>query len=305
MVAFGAALAGLSLMPLSPLLRDREGAAGDYIRDLGERARVRALCVTTGTGELAAKMDPALPRIYLDSPAADRGWAGANVSANVSIKVSIGGVSKRLPLSRTGETLPKTPPEAGSAAVIWPDGAENSHQELLSQAAGGQSMPRLFPRDRIISVSSLAEKGAFVLGVLAAALGGASLNLPAEFSRSRLPEPGETGEPPKAIELLRPSVLIGDAAFLENLYARKGAPIAEGPLSRNALTRPLAQYLGGRELIRALGGNVRFYGFVSGPDLGAETAKALSRVHLPRGKIASPEWEKPRSAESGTPPPMG
>jgi long-chain acyl-CoA synthetase len=258
--AFGAALAGLRFCPLSP----RPG----IIRDLGEGISPGAICVTGRTGELASGMDPALPRIYLDSPAAEQGRG---------IRVSAGGLSKWLPLPGAEETLPKVPPEAG--AVIWPGGREDTHRELLSLAA--RPLPRLFPRDRIISLSSLAEKGAFILGILAAVLGGASLNLPGEIPG--LPEGGAGAA--ETVEFLRPSVLIGDAAFLENLYARKGAPVAEGPLSRNPLTRPLARHLGGRSLIRALGGNLRFYGFAAGPGLGAETERALNRVHLPRGKI--------------------
>jgi hypothetical protein len=248
-----------------------EENAGPYFRRLGEAAAVQALCVTQGTAGSAA-LDESLPRIYLDSllPAAGR----------TSVKVSAGGVSKRLPLPWTGETLPKG--EAGGTAMIWPDGTESSHQELLSLASG--TRPRIFPRDRIVSAVSLAEKGALVLGVLAAVQGGASLSftLPA----------GEAADSPglaalrHTLELLRPTVMIGDGAFLEALYRREGA--AEGPWFRNAVTRPLARYLGGRRLMKALGGNVRFFGLTAGPDLDAETAKALSKIHLPRGMIVPP-----------------
>jgi long-chain acyl-CoA synthetase len=267
---FGAALAGAVLLPVDPRPPAEEDA-GLYFRRLGEGAAVRALCVTRETAESAAALDRALPRIYLDSlfPAADRGhhWAAARVSA--------GGVSKRLPLAWTGETLPKA--ETGSAAVIWPDGTESSHRELLSLASGAR--PRIFPRDRIVSVSSLAEKGALVLGVLAAVLGGASQSFtlpPGEAADS----PGaQAAALPQILELLRPTVMIGDGAFLEALYRREGA--ARGPWYAG----PLARYLGGRRFIKALGGNVRFFGLTAGPDLGAETVKALSGVHLPRGMI--------------------
>jgi long-chain acyl-CoA synthetase len=269
---FGAALAGAVLLPVDPRLPS-EG--GRYFRRLGEGAAVQALCVTQETAESAAALDRALPRIFLDSllPAAGRGqhW--------ISVRVSAGGVSKRLPLAWTGETLPKA--ETDSAAVIWPDGTESSHRELLSLASGGPARPRIFPRDRIVSVSSLAEKGALVLGVLAAVLGGASQSF-------TLP-PGEAADPPgpraapHILELLRPTVMIGDGAFLEALYRGEGA--VEGPWPRNAAARLLARYLGGRRLMKALGGNVRFFGLTAGPDLGAETAKALSGVHLPRGRI--------------------
>ncbi|MDR0400485.1 MAG: hypothetical protein LBH51_06025 [Treponema sp.] len=97
--------------------------------------------------------------------------------------------------------------------------------------------------------------------------------------------PGASEEPP--LELLRPTILIGDGAFLESLYRRESAPAPAGFWPR--IPRPLVQYLKGRRLIRALGGNVRFYGFTAGPEPGAETEEALGRVHLPRARILSGE----------------
>jgi hypothetical protein len=272
MAAFGAALAGAVFLPVVPGKR-----IPGYFRDLAERAAVKALCVTGETGGLAAELKAELPRIYLDSAVfpADGGRAG--------LRVSMGGVLKHVPLSWGGETPPEAP-EAEAPAVVWPDGAEDSHRELLSLALRGQSWPRIFPRDRIFSLSSLAEKGALVLGVLAAVLGGASLSLAAaEEGAGEIPEGAPaSGELPRILELLRPSVLIGDTALLEALYNDKAAPLAEGPLSRNRITRPLALYLGGRGIVKALGGNVRFFGFTGGPAPGEKLEKALAPVHLPR-----------------------
>ena len=275
MAAFGAAMAGAVFLPAAP----RPPAPAGYFRELGEGAAVKALCVTRETGELAAGLKA--PRIYLDSAvfSAERGH---------SIRVSMGGVSKRLPLAE--ESRPEAC-ETESPAVLWPGGAESSHWELLSLAAGNQSCPRIFPRDRIFSLSPLAEKGTLVLCVLAAVLGGASLSLSAgEETAGKLPGelPG-IEELPRILELLRPSVLIGDTAFLEALYQYKAAAIAEGPLSRNIITGALARYLGGQRLVKALGGNVRFFGLSAGPDPGEKLEKVLSRVHLPRGRILPPE----------------
>jgi hypothetical protein len=162
-------------------------------------------------------------------------------------------------------------------------------------------LPRIFPRDRIFPLSSLAEKGTLVLGILAAIMGGASLSLsmPEKISGDFPGEILQSGELPRIMELLRPSVLIGDTAFLEALYRDKAAPTAEGPLSRNLITRPLAQYLGGRELIKALGGNVRFFGFTGTP--GEKLEKVLGRVHLPRGRIVptGPSKAAPAGAPRG------
>ncbi|MDR0640921.1 MAG: acyl--CoA ligase [Treponema sp.] len=275
MAAFGAALGGMVFLPAAP----RPQAPAGYFRDLGEGAAVKALCVTGETGELAAGLRA--PRIYLDSAVfpADGGH---------SIRVSLGGVSKRLPLA---EEAPPEACEAERAAVLWPGGTESSHRELLSLAGGNQSWPRIFPRDRIFSLSSLAERGTLVLCVLAAVLGGASLSLSAGEERSG-GIPGELPqieELPRILELLRPSILIGDTAFLEALYRHKAAALAEGPLSRNIITRPLARYLGGQRLVKTLGGNVRFFGLSAGPEPGEKLEKILSGVHLPRGRILPPE----------------
>jgi long-chain acyl-CoA synthetase len=277
MAVFGAALAGLVSLPASPRppVVEPAGYSG-YFRDLGEGAAVKALCITGGTGELAAGLRAALPRIYLDSAvfSADKGH---------SIRVSMGGVSKRLPL---GGEIPPEACEPEAPAVSWPGGTESSHRELLSLAAGSQPWPRIFPRDRIFTLSSLAEKGTLVLCVLAAVLGGASLSLTLDEETS-----GETlriEEALRIMELLRPSVLIGGTDFLEALYRHKAAALAEGPLSQNMITRPLAQYLGGHGLVKALGGNVRFFGLSAGPDPGEKLEKILGRVHLPRERLVPP-----------------
>jgi hypothetical protein len=288
--AFGAALAGAVLLPVDPR-PPAEGSAGGYFRSLGERAAVQALCVTQGTAGLAAALDPALPRIYLDSllPAGGRGryWTAVEVSA--------GDVSKRLPLPRPGETPAAALPEAGGTAVIWPDGTESTHRELLSLAFGNPTWPRIFPRDRIVPVSSLADRGTLILGVLAAVLGGASLSFTLPPAEAAADPPGTTPRTAAllhSLEILRPTVLIGDQALLEALYRREAAPITEGPWSRNAVTRPLARILGGRRLMKALGGNVRFFGLAAGPGPEEAEGKILNRIHLPWGRIIPPRRRK-------------
>ncbi|MDR1971715.1 MAG: long-chain fatty acid--CoA ligase [Treponema sp.] len=280
MAVFGAALAGMVSLPAVP--RPPAGReAGEYFRELGREAGVKALCVTEGTEGLAAGVDSGLPRIYLDSPGPY--WTG--------IRAAMGGLSKWLPLARPA--LPKTGglPQEGGDAVLWPDGTRDSHRELLSLADQGL---RLFPRDRLISVSPLAEKGAFVLAVLALVSGGASLSLTLPETEHPETEQMETSDGSgdlsaesllRAVELLRPTVLIGDGSFLEAVYRGEAAPIAEGPLGRNLFTRPAALRLGGRRFIKALGGNLRYFG-VTGPALRAELEKVLRGVHLPREQIS-------------------
>jgi hypothetical protein len=303
MAAFGAAMAGMAFLPVDPRPAAGDapaGNAGGWVRDLGERAAVKALCVTGGAGERAA--GPGVPQIRLDRFPADQG----------GILVSLGGVLKRLPLENSPRPGLWGSAETGGTgkdepAVFWPGGTESSHGELLSLAAGREGLPRLFPRDRIIPLSSLAEGGTLVLGLLAAVLGGASLSLIAPGGASgeisgKIPGENSGGTPRtgggpqnaelrRTVELLRPSVLIGEAAFLEALYRDKAAPPAEGPLARNLLRRALAQYLGGRALIKALGGNVRFFGLTGAP--GPELEGALNRARLPWGRIPSPAGGSP------------
>jgi long-chain acyl-CoA synthetase len=274
---FGLALAGAVSLPLPP-----EGGPVDRYRDMGEPGAVSAICVTRRTANLAAEMDPALPRIYLDSPSATPG----KLSPWTSIAVSIGGITKQLPLPRSFRRTTDMP-EAGETAVRWPGGTQYSHRELLALAGGGHPWPRLFPRDRLIALCSLAEPGALILGILAAVLGGASLSC----VDTEDGDPGQGGtavrgaELLRTVELLRPTVLLGDGGFLESVYADRAAPLAEGLLSRNFLTGPLARRLGGRRFIKSLGGNIRFYGIACGPPLSETTERRLGPIHLPRMRI--------------------
>jgi long-chain acyl-CoA synthetase len=269
---FGLALAGAVSLPLSP-----EGVPDSFpvLQDAGgEAAGVSALCVTRRTVNMAAGLDPALPRIYLDSPAPGK------LSPWTSITVSIGGLTKQLPLPRSFRRADK--PEADETALCWPDGTQYSHRELLALAGGDHPWPRLFPRDRLIALCSLAEPGALILGILAAVLGGASLSCVDSGFEEAQPRREELLH---AIELLRPTVLLGDGSFLEGVYAERAAPLADGPLSRNFLTGPLARRLGGRRFLKSLGGNIRFYGIVRGPPLSEATEQRLGPIHLPRMRI--------------------
>ncbi|MDR3247830.1 MAG: long-chain fatty acid--CoA ligase [Treponema sp.] len=260
--AYGNALAGAISLPVSPEF------PGEKIREIGERAGLAALFVTRRTAALAGELDPRLPRIYLDSPAAGKGMIWT------SITVSIGGLAKDLTLGRPAASAEQGGPD--EEALQWPDGSHSSHGELITLA---HDALRLFPRDRIVPLCSLAEKGAFVRGMLGAALGGASVSCLAS----------QGGETPMAaeflqtVELLRPTVVLGDGGFLNSLYREKAAAIATGPLSRFVLTRPLAQLLAGRKAIKALGGNIRFYGVSDGPAADAVMEKFLSGIHVPWG----------------------
>ncbi|MDR2376003.1 MAG: long-chain fatty acid--CoA ligase [Treponema sp.] len=258
---FGAALAGAVSLPLSP-------AAADYLR-IGKE--VSALCVTERTAELAALLDSALPRIYLDSPA-----AGKQAAWN-SILVSIGGIQKRLPLSLRPD-LPALSedggdPGAGDPAIVWPGGAQSSHRELL-RLITTPPYPRLFPRDRLLPLCSLAEPGALVLAVLAAARGGASLSC-VEGARGE----ADTTELLGAAELLHPTVLAGGGDVLETLLNRNIQ--VEKFLFRNPLSRPLAISLAGRRIIKSLGGNIRYYGIAGGKPLNGNIERNLMSIHLP------------------------
>jgi long-chain acyl-CoA synthetase len=276
---FGLALAGAVSLPLPPEPPPGPasgGAGGDwarYCRDIGEGAGIAALCITRRAATMAAGMDPGLPRIYLDSAAPGKppSWAG--------ITAAIRGREKQLPLPR----IPWRNADrlgAGEEAVRWPDGTQSSHRELLALAGENRPWPRLFPRDRLISLCSLAEKGAFILAILAAVRGGASLSC----VETSLGAP-RRAELLQALELLRPTVLVGDGNFLEELYAEKAAPLAEGPLSRNFLTRPLARRLGGRGFIKSLGGNIRFYGIARGPSPDGKAGRRPGLAHLPWARV--------------------
>ncbi|MDR0731122.1 MAG: AMP-binding protein [Treponema sp.] len=269
---FGAALAGAASLPLSP-------AAGESCRGncRGIEKGVSALCVTERTAELAAALDSALPRIYLDSPAAEK------QAAWTSILVSIGGIQRRLPLSSRPDppALSQDGGDPGAAlpAIVWPDGGQSSHRELLSLIAA-PPYPRLFPRDRLLPLCSLAEQGALVLAVLAAVRGGASLSC-VEGTRGE----ADITELLGAAAVLHPTVLAGGGEVLETLLGRNIR--AENFFFRNPLTRPLAMSLAGRKIIKSLGGNLRYYGVTGGEALNGNTEENLRRIRLPGAALVA------------------
>jgi hypothetical protein len=145
--------------------------------------------------------------------------------------------------------------------------------------------PRLFPRDRILPLCPLAEKGALILAILAAVRGGASLSCIEETQKD--PGSAESLQSAKnlrdvellrAAELLRPTVLIGESDFLDDLFNRD-TPM-ERLLSGNFLTRPLALSQAGRRVMKSLGGNVRYYGISAGPPPDRKIGGAVKYLHL-------------------------
>jgi hypothetical protein len=195
---------------------------------------------------------------------------------------------KQLPLSPRPEVPARRTDEP---AILWPDGGQSTHRELLSSATGG---PQLFPRDRILPLCPLAGKGALILAILAAVRGGASLSCIEETQKD--PESAESLQSAKilrdaellrAAELLRPTVLIGESAFLDELFNRD-TPV-EQLLSGNFLTRPLALSLAGRRVMKSLGGNVRYYGMSAGPPPDRKIGRSVKYLHLAQGSKLDPQ----------------
>ncbi|MDR2258391.1 MAG: AMP-binding protein [Treponema sp.] len=258
-----------------PVLTD---FAGEQIQHIAGHAEVSAICVTEKTVRKCAGIDPAIPRIYIDSyekaPVPVEELAGS-----ADIQVSVHGVLKRFPLGSRDYPLPRR--EAGDlASIIYTSGTAGtskgvmlSHGNLIFCARASRTLMKIYPRDRLLSVIPLAHAYECTLGLLAAVINGASITY--------LDKPPSPAVLLPAIEALRPTAMVTVPLFIEKIYRQKIAPVlAASPLYRCPLSRPLAEALAGRRLMAALGGSLRFFG-LGGAPLAADVEDFLRKVKFP------------------------
>jgi long-chain acyl-CoA synthetase len=271
---FGAALAGVTAVPVLP------DFTPDHIGAIAAHAGVSALCVTERTAAKITALEPApgvsmagIPRIYLDTM--------ENNEAGAGIRVSIGGIPKRLPLHEPGKgfAFPQVK-EDDPAVIIYTSGASGtskgvllSHRNLIFCARASRSVMKVFPRDRLLSVIPLAHTYECTLGLLTVIMNGASITY--------LDKPPSPVVLLPAIQALRPTAMLTVPLFIEKIYRQKIAPALFGsPLYKCVLTRPLAFYLAGRKLNAAFGGSIRSFS-IGGAPLSADVEDFLRRIKFP------------------------
>ncbi|GHU79496.1 hypothetical protein FACS189462_5170 [Spirochaetia bacterium] len=188
----------------------------EQIAAIAAHAEVSALCVTERTAVKITALNAGIPRIYLDTM--ENGETGAG------IRVSIGGLPKRLPLHEPGKgfAFPQVN-EEGPVVIIYTSGSSGtskgvilSHRNLIFCAQASQSLLKVFPRDRLLSVIPLAHTYEFTLGLLTAIMNGAAITY--------LDKPPSPVVLLPAIQSLRPTIMLTVPLFIEKIYRQKIAP---------------------------------------------------------------------------------
>jgi long-chain acyl-CoA synthetase len=276
---FGTALADAVSVPV---LID---FSGEQIQNIAGHAEVSAICVTERTAPKCAGIDPAIPRIFIDTyeeaplRVKKRGRSMDDIAESAEIRVSLGGTLRRLSLENRKSILPRR--EAGDlASIIYTSGTAGnskgvmlSHRNLLFCAGASRKLMRIYPRDRLLSVIPLAHAYECTVGLLTAVMNGASITY--------LDKPPSPAVLLPAIQALRPTAMVTVPLFIEKIYRQKIAPALEAsPLYRCPLTRPLALALAGRRLMAAFGGSIRFFG-LGGAPLAADVEEFLRKVKFP------------------------
>jgi long-chain acyl-CoA synthetase len=242
------------------------------IKTIAEHAGISAICVTSLMAPKVSGIDPAIPRILLDS---------MGYPSRADIMVAILGVSKRMELREPcREERGPVRSEGDLASIIYTSGTTGtskgvmlSHRNLISCARASRSLMKIFPRDRLISVIPLAHTYECTLGLLAVLMNGASITY--------LDKPPSPVVLLPAIQAIRPTAMVTVPLFIEKIYRQKiASALAASPLYRFPPTRPLALFLAGRRLMSAFGGLLRFFG-IGGAPLAADVEEFLRKVKFP------------------------
>jgi long-chain acyl-CoA synthetase len=276
---FGAALADAVSVPV---LID---FADEQIQNIAGHAEVSAICVTGKTVSKCAGIDPAIPRIFIDTyeetPPGLKKWGrlADGIAERAEIRVSLDGMVRRFSLENRKCILPRR--GAGdTASIIYTSGTAGnskgvmlSHRNLLFCAGASRRLMRIYPRDRLLSVIPLAHAYECTLGLLTAVMNGASITY--------LDKPPSPMVLLPAMRAVRPTAMVSVPLLIEKIYRQKIAPALEAnPLYRCPLTRPLAAAMAGRRLMAAFGGSLRFFG-LGGAPLAADVEDFLRKVHFP------------------------
>jgi long-chain acyl-CoA synthetase len=283
MAYFGIALGNAVSVPV---LTD---FSGEQINNIGEHAGAAAVCVTEKTFPKCAGLDPAAPRIFIDScripepagKAKNRGQDAPGTEADILVwrHGKAGRIPFTIPPDQEAPPLPRQG-ENDPASIIYTSGTAGkskgvvlSHRNLLFCARNSRALMKIYPRDRLLSVIPLAHTYECTLGLITALMNGASITY--------LDRPPAPAVLLPALQALRPTAMVTVPLFIEKMYRHTIAPaLAANPLYRFPLTRPLALMAAGRRLRAAFGGSLRFFG-IGGAPLAADVENFLRKVQFP------------------------
>jgi long-chain acyl-CoA synthetase len=271
---FGTALRGAISVPV---LTD---FSNEQISNIGNHAEISALCVTEKTARKCTGLDPAIPRIFIDSYEDEPVSGDMRGGEKPGFLVHLRGIIKRLPLER-GADYPVPPREDHDpASIIYTSGTAGkskgvllSHRNLIFCAGASRTMMKIYPRDRLLSIIPLAHTYECTLGLITALMNGASITY--------LDRPPSPAVLLSAVQALRPTAMVTVPLFIEKIYRHTILPaLTASPFYRFPPTRPLAVKAAGRRLMAALGGSIRFFG-IGGAPLAADVEDFLRKVKFP------------------------
>jgi long-chain acyl-CoA synthetase len=170
--------------------------------------------------------------------------------------------------------------EENLASIIYTSGTTGqskgvmlSHRNLVYTAVTTRSIFKVFPRDRFLSLVTLAHAFECTMGMLIAVMSGASTTYPDKPPAPRTLLP--------AAQAIHPTVMLTVPLIIEKLYRNHIEPaLKTRRLYRCPLTRRFAVSAAGRELTALFGGAVRFFS-IGGAALAADVERFLRAVRFP------------------------
>jgi long-chain acyl-CoA synthetase len=170
--------------------------------------------------------------------------------------------------------------EDDMASIIYTSGTTGqskgvmlSHRNLVYTAITTRSIFKIYPRDRFLSLVTLAHTFECTIGMLIAVMSGASTTY--------LDKPPVPTVLFPAAQAIRPTVMLTVPLIIEKLYRGRIEPsLKSHPLYRFPLTRPLVAASAGRRLRNVFGGAVRFFS-IGGAALAEDVERFLRKVRFP------------------------
>ncbi|MDR2742042.1 MAG: AMP-binding protein [Treponema sp.] len=166
------------------------------------------------------------------------------------------------------------------ASIIYTSGTTGqskgvmlSHRNMVYTATATRSIFKIYPRDRFLSLVTLAHVFECTMGMLIAVMSGASTTY--------LNGPPAPAVLLPAAQAIHPTVMLTVPLIIEKLYRSHIEPaLKANPLYRFPLTRPLALAAAGRKFMSIFGGAVRFFS-IGGAALSEDVERFLRKVQFP------------------------
>jgi long-chain acyl-CoA synthetase len=170
--------------------------------------------------------------------------------------------------------------EDNMASIIYTSGTTGqskgvmlSHRNLVYTAVTTRTIFKVYPRDRFLSIITLAHAFECTMGMLIAVMSGASttyLDKP-PAPRTLLP----------AAQAIRPTIMLTVPLIIEKLYRNHIGPALKAHRwYRFPLTRRFAVSAAGRQLTALFGGAIRFFS-IGGASLAGDVEQFLRKVRFP------------------------